>query len=66
MPRIREICDKYDVLLVPDEVITGFGRTGIMFRLEHRMVQLKSLKTNRLAKNSLLPSQSGHASSRQV
>jgi len=34
-PRIREICDQYDVLLVADEVITGFGRTGTMFGLEH-------------------------------
>ena len=34
-PRIREICDKYDVLFVADEVITGFGRTGKMFCLEH-------------------------------
>ena len=34
-PRIREICDQYDVLLVSDEVITGFGRTGRMFGLEH-------------------------------
>lgn len=29
--RVREICDKYDVLLVADEVITGFGRIGNMF-----------------------------------
>lgn len=29
--RVREICDKYDVLLVADEVITGFGRVGHMF-----------------------------------
>ena len=33
--RIREICDQYEVLLVSDEVITGFGRTGRMFGLEH-------------------------------
>ena len=38
-PRIREICDQYDVLLCSDEVITGFGRTGRMFGLEHWGVQ---------------------------
>ena len=38
-PRIREICDKYDVLLVADEVITAFGRTGKMFALDHYGVQ---------------------------
>jgi putrescine aminotransferase len=33
--RIREICDKHSVLFVADEVITGFGRTGKLFGLEH-------------------------------
>ena len=34
-PRIRQICDQYDVLLIADDVITGFGRTGTWFGLEH-------------------------------
>ncbi|HZM21001.1 MAG TPA: aspartate aminotransferase family protein [Anaerolineales bacterium] len=34
-PLIREICDKYELLLISDEVITGFGRTGEWFALKH-------------------------------
>ena len=38
-PLIREICNKYEVLFIADEVITGFGRTGEWFGLNRYGVQ---------------------------
>jgi adenosylmethionine-8-amino-7-oxononanoate aminotransferase len=35
LPRVQEICRKYEVLFIVDEVITGFGRTGAWFACDH-------------------------------
>jgi adenosylmethionine-8-amino-7-oxononanoate aminotransferase len=39
LPALREIADRHDVLLIFDEVITGFGRTGTLFCMEHSGVE---------------------------
>ncbi|MCL5737017.1 MAG: adenosylmethionine--8-amino-7-oxononanoate transaminase [Actinobacteria bacterium] len=38
LSRVRDLCSKYDVLMIADEVAVGFGRTGRMFACEHEDV----------------------------
>jgi len=38
LKRVRDICDKYGILLIDDEVMSGFGRTGKMFGIDHHDV----------------------------
>ncbi|MDH5541830.1 MAG: adenosylmethionine--8-amino-7-oxononanoate transaminase [Nitrospinota bacterium] len=39
LKRVRELCTKYDILMLADEVAVGFGRTGKMFACEHEEVE---------------------------
>jgi adenosylmethionine-8-amino-7-oxononanoate aminotransferase len=53
--RVREICDRYGVLLIADEVMTGFGRTGRWFGVEHWDVTPDILVTAKGASSGYYP-----------
>lgn len=46
-PRIREVCDRYGVLLIADEVLVGLGRTGEWWGIDHWQVQPDILVTSK-------------------
>ena len=54
-PTIREICDKYDILFIADEVMCGMGRTGQWFAIEHWNVVPDIIITGKGASGGYLP-----------
>jgi adenosylmethionine-8-amino-7-oxononanoate aminotransferase len=53
--KIREICDKYDVVLIMDEVMTGFGRTGKMFAYQHYGIVPDIVSTGKAVSGGYFP-----------
>ena len=55
MPRLREICDRHEVLLIADEVMTGWCRTGRWFAVDHWNVVPDILTTAKGITNAAIP-----------
>jgi len=55
MPRLRQICDKHHVLLIADEVMTGWARTGKWFAVDHWNVKPDILTTAKGITTAYMP-----------
>ena len=55
LPRLREICDRRGVLLIADEVMTGWGRTGAWFAVDHWNVKPNILVTAKGITSAYVP-----------
>jgi beta-alanine--pyruvate transaminase len=55
LKRLREICDKHGILLIFDEVITGFGRLGTPFASDYYGVQPDMLNFAKAITNGVIP-----------
>lgn len=54
-PRVRALLDKYDILLIDDEVMAGFGRTGTWFATQHYGVKPDIITCGKGVTSSLMP-----------
>ncbi len=61
LKRLREICDKHGILLIFDEVITGFGRLGTAFASDHYGVQPDMLNFAKAVTNEAMMGAHGNA-----
>jgi taurine--2-oxoglutarate transaminase len=55
MPKLREICDRHGVLLIADEVMSGWGRTGEWFAMDHWGVKPDILVTAKGITSAYVP-----------
>ncbi|MFQ5762306.1 MAG: aspartate aminotransferase family protein [Candidatus Bathyarchaeia archaeon] len=54
-PRLKEICEKHDMLLVADEVMSGWGRTGEWFAVDHWKVKPDIIATAKGVTGAYIP-----------
>ena len=54
-PKVREICDRNEVLFIADDVITGYGRTGRWFALDHWGVQPDIMTMSKAITSGYIP-----------